>query len=167
VQAVRNRTCTLITRGSDYFCMHLPKIPLLVALLLAAVSASGCMSQETVVSDDVKAEMLAYADPIADNVMQGFNEGNYTMYSRDFSPEMRQALDEAAFEQNREHVTSRIGLYESRSDPIVTETGEHIAVNYRAKFEQEDGVALRFVFRKGDPSHRLHGLWFNSPKLRS
>ncbi|MCM2466898.1 DUF3887 domain-containing protein [Methanoculleus sp. CWC-02] len=125
------------------------------------------MSQETVVSEEVKAEVLAYADPIADNLMQGFNEGNYTIYSRDFSAEMRQGLDEAAFEQNREHVTSRIGLYESRRDPVVTETGEYIAVTYKGEFEQEDGVALRFVFRKGDESHRLYGLWFNSPKLRS
>lgn len=148
--------------------MNIPRIPLLaVLLILAAAAACGCMAPETVVSDDVKAEVLAYADPIADNLMQGFNEGNYTIYSRGFSPEMRQALDEGAFEQNREHVTSRIGLYESRSDPVVTETGEHIAVNYKAKFEREDGVALRFVFKKDDPSHRLHGLWFNSPKLRS
>ncbi len=148
--------------------MNIPRIPLLVALLiLAAVAASGCMSQETVVTGEEAAEVLAYADPIADNVMQGFNEGNYTIYSRDFSAEMRQGLDEAAFEQNREHVTSRIGLYESRRDPVVTETGDYIAVTYRAKFEQEDGVALRFVFRKGDESHQLHGLWFNSPKLRS
>jgi len=148
--------------------MSRSQIPLLVALLiLAAVAVSGCMSPETVVSDEEAAQVLTYAGPIADNVMQGFNEGNYTMYSRDFSPEMRQALDEAAFEQNREFVTSRIGLYESRSDPVVTETGEFIAVTYRAAFEREDGVALRFVFKKGDESHQLHGLWFNSPKLRS
>lgn len=125
------------------------------------------MGQDTVVSGEAAAEVLTYAEPIADNVMQGFNEGNYTAYSRDFSPEMKQALGEAAFERNREEVTSRIGLYESRSDPVVTETGEFIAVTYRATFEQEDGVALRFVFKMDDPSHLLHGLWFNSPKLRS
>jgi hypothetical protein len=49
----------------------------------------------------------------------------------------------------------------------VTDTGEYIAVNYSAEFEREDGVNLRFVFRKGDESHRLYGLWFNSPMLRS
>ena len=38
---------------------------------------------------------------------------------------------------------------------------------FRAKFEQEDGVALRFVFKKDDPSHQLQGLWFTSPMLRS
>ncbi|WP_332449245.1 DUF3887 domain-containing protein [Methanoculleus sp.] len=148
--------------------MSSSRIPFLVALvILAAISVAGCMSQETVLSGDDATEVLAYADPIADNLMQGFNEGNYTMYSRDFSPEMRQALDEAAFEQTREDVTSRIGLYESRSDPVVTETGEFVAVTYRATFEREDGVALRLVFEKDDPLHRLSGLWFNSPKLRS
>mgnify|MGYP000890130152 CR=1 FL=1 len=95
------------------------------------------------------------------------DEGNYTMYSRDFGPEMKQALDEAAFERNRESVTSRIGLYESRREPAVTETGEFIAVTYKAAFEREDGVALRFVFKQGDESHQLYGLWFNSPMLRS
>jgi len=144
------------------------EVPFLVALLiLTAVSVCGCMSQETVLSGDDAAEVLAYADPIADNLMEGFNEGNYTRYSRDFGPEMRQALDEAAFEQNREHVTSRIGLYESRSDPVVTETGEFIAVTYKAAFEREDGVALRLVFEKDDPLHQVSGLWFNSPMLRS
>jgi isocitrate dehydrogenase kinase/phosphatase len=148
--------------------MSLSHIPFLAVLVvLTAVAACGCMSQETVVTGEEAAAVLAYADPIADNLMQGFNEGDYAKYSRDFSPEMKQALDEAAFEQNREAVTSRIGLYESRSDPVVTETGEYIAVTYRAAFEGEDGVALRFVFKKDDPSHQLHGLWFNSPKLRS
>ncbi|MDK2916310.1 MAG: hypothetical protein PWR25_867 [Euryarchaeota archaeon] len=148
--------------------MSLSHIPFLAVLVvLAAVLACGCMGQETVVSGEEAAAVLAYADPIADNLMQGFNEGNYTAYSRDFGPEMQQALNEAAFEQNREDVTSRIGLYESRKDPVVTETGEFIAVTYQAAFEGEDGVALRFVFKKGDESHQLHGLWFNSPKLRS
>ena len=142
--------------------MNLRRIP-----LLAAVSACGCTNPETVISGEDAAEVLAYAESIVENVAQGFNEGNYAIYSRDFSPEMRQALDGAAFEQNREDVTSRIGLYESRRDPVVTQTGDYIVVNYRAAFEREDGVALRFVFKKDDPSHRLHGLWFNSPKLRS
>ncbi len=148
--------------------MNLPQIPLLAALLiLAGVCACGCMNQESVVSDEVKAQVLEYADPIADNLLLGFNEGNYTIYSRDFGEEMKQALDEAVFEQNREFVTSRIGLYVARANPVVTQTGEYIAVAYKGEFEREDGVDLRFVFRKDDDSHRLYGLWFNSPMLRS
>jgi len=148
--------------------MNLPQISILtVLLLLLAVSACGCIDQESVISDDDAAQVLAYADPIAENLLAGFNEDNYTTYSRDFSPEMKQSLDEGAFEQNREYVTSRIGLYKSRSSPVVTDDGKYIVVTYKGEFEREDGVNLRFVFKKDDESHRLHGLWFNSPKLRS
>ncbi|MCK8517668.1 DUF3887 domain-containing protein [Methanoculleus sp. 7T] len=148
--------------------MNLPNIPILAALvLLLAAAACGCTGQESVVSDEEAAQVLAYAEPVAENLLAGFNEDNYTMYSRDFSPEMKQALDEAAFEQNREFVTSRIGLYKSRANPVVTDDGKYVAVTYKGEFERENGVNLRFVFRKGDESHQLQGLWFNSPMLRS
>ena len=140
-------------------------LPILVVLILV-VSVSGCIGQETVISGEEAAEVLAYADPAAENLLTGLNEGNYAAYSRDFSAEMREAIDETVFEQNREFVVSRIGFYKSRDDPVVTEVGDYVAVTYRAKFEREDGVVLRFVFKEDDPAHRLHGLWFNSPKLR-
>jgi hypothetical protein len=148
--------------------MNLSPLQILAALaVLAGVCVCGCTSQGVVVSDQERAVVLAYADPIADNLLQGFNENNYTMYSRDFGPEMKAALDEAVFEQNREFVVSRIGLYESRGTPVVTKSGEFIAVNYPAKFEKEDGVNVRLVFRIGDESHQLSGLWFQSPELNS
>ncbi|MFA7562072.1 MAG: DUF3887 domain-containing protein [Methanoculleus sp.] len=140
-------------------------LPILVVLILV-VSVSGCIGQETVISGEEAAEVLAYADPAAENLLTGLNEGNYAAYSRDFSAEMREAIDETVFEQNREFVVSRIGFYKSRDDPVVTEVGDYVAVTYRAKFEREDGVVLRFAFKEDDPAHRLHGLWFNSPKLR-
>ena len=128
--------------------MNLPRVSsLAVLVILVGVSACGCMSQETVVSDEEKARVLEYADPIADNVLLGFDEGKYTVY--------------------REFVTSRLGFYVSRDNPVVTERGEYITVTYRANFEREDGVSLRLVFRKGDESHQLSGLWFDSPMLRS
>ncbi|NLM30973.1 MAG: DUF3887 domain-containing protein [Methanomicrobiales archaeon] len=143
------------------------KTPLLAALiLLLAVSACGCVDRESVVTGEEAVQAVAYADPIAENLLAAFNEDNYTRYSRDFSPEMRQSLDEAMFEQNREFVTSRIGLYESRRDPVVTRVDDFIAVTYRGKFEQEDGVTVRFVFKRDDELHRIQGLWFDSPMLR-
>jgi len=148
--------------------MKLSPIPVLAALaVLAGVCVCGCTSPDIEVSGEERMAVLAYADPIADNLLQGFNDDSYTMYSRDFSEEMKRGLDEAAFQQNREFVTSRIGLYKSRGDPVVTESGEYIAVNYPSEFEHEGGVNVRLVFRKGDESHQLYGLWFNSPKLRS
>lgn len=133
--------------------------------VIAGVCVCGCTTRDTVVPDEERASVLVYADPVADGLLQGFNEDNYTKYSADFGPEMKAALDEAAFKQNRDFVVSRIGLYVSRGSPVVTESGGYIAVNYPAKFEREDGVNVRLVFRKDDESHRLSGLWFQSQKL--
>ncbi|MCC7566358.1 MAG: DUF3887 domain-containing protein [Methanomicrobiaceae archaeon] len=134
--------------------------------VLLAVCASGCSTTETVLAGEERAEVLAYAEPITDNLLQGFNEDNYSMYSRDFSSQMREELDEAAFRESREFIVSRIGLYLERDDPVVTRNGEYVAVNYRADFEHEQGVAVRVVFLEDDESHQIQGLWFDSPKLR-
>lgn len=147
--------------------MNLSQTSIFVALLLIfAVSACGCTGQDSVISGDDAAQVLAYAEPIAGNLFAGFNEDNYTMYSRDFTPNMKQTLDEGAFKQHREDVTSMIGLYKSRESPVVTDDGEYIYVTYMADFERKDGVDTQFTFQKDDELHQLHGLWFNSPMLR-
>jgi hypothetical protein len=144
------------------------KVPLILLLTgTIAICACGCLSQEMPLSPEEQAQVVAYANPITDNLMEGFNQNNYTQYSRDFSTEMKKALDVTMFEQNRALILSKIGHYVSRGEPFVTESGDFLAVNYKADFEQEQGVDIRVVFRKGDESHQIYGLWFNSPKLRS
>lgn len=148
--------------------MKIVTISLLVALtILLLLCACGCVSQDVVISGEERTRVLEYAEPITDNLLQGFNEDNYTMYSRDFSSAMREGLNASSFSQTRTTIISRIGHYLSRGEPRVTGNGEYIAVNYKADFEQEQGVDLRVVFRRGDDSHQVYGLWFNSPKLRS
>ncbi len=139
-------------------------------LILAAVimlCSSGCISPEMPLSPEDQAQVIAFANPITGNLLDGFNKDNYTQYSRDFSSEMKTALDEKAFELNRALVISKIGSFVSRGDPVVTGSREYLVVNYKADFEQEQGVDVRVVFRNGDDTHQVYGLWFNSPKLRS
>ena len=149
--------------------MKFSKLHLFIALaVLLAISACGCTSQSTTLSGEERAQVLAYADPITDNLLQGYNEYNYTKYSRDFSSQTKNGINESAFAETRILIASKIGLYQSRADnPVVTESGDYISVNYKADFQQEQGVDVRLVFKKGDDSHQLYGLWFNSPKLRS
>jgi hypothetical protein len=138
----------------------------LVFISVVVMVTCGCVGQDMSLSAEERAQIRAYADPITDILLEGFNEGNYTLYSRDFSTEMKAALHEAAFEQNRAQIISRIGLYLVRSEGSVTQSGDYVAVVYRADFEREQGVEIRVVFRKGDESHQIYGLWFNSPALR-
>ncbi|MEW6574459.1 MAG: DUF3887 domain-containing protein [Bacillota bacterium] len=109
---------------------------------------------------------MAYADPIVDNLLEGFNEGNYTKFSRDFDEQMKNGLPEPVFNQTRQLVTSKVGLYKSRTVAKVEKQGPATIVIYDADFEKEKGVEVKVVFQKYGEKNLVSGLWFNSPKLR-
>ncbi|KQC10164.1 MAG: hypothetical protein APR55_09540, partial [Methanolinea sp. SDB] len=117
-----------------------------ILLLLAgviAISSCGCVSREVPLPPEERSAIIAFADPVTDNLMQGFSENNYTLYSRDFSVQMREGLDESVFEENRAMILSKIGPYVSRGDPVVTESGEYLIVRYPGEFVQEKDVEIR------------------------
>jgi hypothetical protein len=139
----------------------------LMFMVIGAATTGGCIGEDTTLTAEEQEAVHAYAGPITDNLLEGLNQNNYTLYSRDFSNEMISALDAVAFEQNRALIVSKIGLYIARGEAVVTRSGDYLAANYKADFEQEAGVDIRVVFKRDDESHRIYGLWFNSPKLRS
>jgi hypothetical protein len=55
---------------------------------------------------------------------------------------------------------AKLGLYVSRTVNSVIQTGDFYAVIYDAKFEKDEAVVIRVVFRLADP-HQVSGLWFN------
>lgn len=137
---------------------------LLFAVCLLLMLGGGCTKKAEVPVD--KEEVLAYADPIVDNLLAGFNEGNYAKFSRDFDDRMKSGLPEAAFAPMRQDITSKIGLYESRAVSKVEKQGEATVVIYNADFEKENGVEVRVVFTQDGEKNLVSGLFFNSPKLR-
>ncbi|MEW6181871.1 MAG: hypothetical protein AB1500_01665 [Bacillota bacterium] len=50
--------------------------------------------------------MLRYADPATDKLLQGFNEGDYVKFSRDFDEKMKNALTETVFNRTRGQIVS-------------------------------------------------------------
>jgi hypothetical protein len=147
--------------------MKFSTVLILILIGISILLSCGCTGPEITLSSEEQIQVRIYADPIADNLLNGFNQHNYTQYSRDFSSELRNALDAVAFEQNRALIVSKIGLYIARSEASVIQSGDYLAANYKVDFEKEPGVDVRIVFKKGDNSHRIYGLWFNSPKLGS
>lgn len=135
----------------------------MLGLWIAAVTCIPGGAQE--VTGAERDAVLAYAGPMTDNLLAGFNAGDYTAFSRDFNAQMREALHESSFSITRATVAGKIGQYVSRTVSRVEKQGDFVTVIYRATFEQEDGVTVRVVFEaSGD--HRIAGLWFDSPRLR-
>lgn len=128
------------------------------------VLGGGCFKKSDVSVD--QQSILSYADPIVDNLLAGFNEGDYAKFSQDFDGRMKSALPEAAFTQMRQSIVSKIGLYRSRTVSKVQKQGSGTLVIYNAVFEKESGVEVKVVFAKHGEKNLVSGLFFNSPKLR-
>ncbi len=131
-----------------------------------ALLATACAPIATAITGGERNAVLAYSEPQADNLLTGLNSGDYAVFSRDFADQMKSSVNAQAFTQIQAQVTGKIGKYVSREVSTVLRSGNYITVIYGAKFEQEDGVVVRLVFEPSG-SHRVTGLWFDSPKLRA
>ena len=88
------------------------KFTTLFVLLVVAVLASACGSsvpQGEAVSALTKEEATA----VIENAMQGFKDGDYAVWSRDWSDAMKGGVNESAFLASREQVTSQVGQFVS------------------------------------------------------
>jgi hypothetical protein len=118
------------------------------------------------VKPEEEKEMLEISDPIVEGILHGFNECDYSEYSKNFSDVMLKAQNKAKFEETREFIFSKTGKYMSRGDPQVVAQGPYVIVVYNAKFREEPEVFVKVVFSVDDPEHKVMGLWFDSKKLR-
>lgn len=133
-------------------------IPVLAALL--AVVLAACASQGTPLKDDERDAVLAFSEAMSDNLLAGMNAGDYAVFSQDFDKDMLSAMTETEFQKLKADRDAKLGPYISREVASVVQTGDFYAVNYTAKFEKDDSVEVRIVFRMAEP-HEVSGLWFN------
>jgi hypothetical protein len=136
-------------------------------VILLGISLAGCavLPQISTVEGQDRETVLAYSEPLADNVLEGINEWDYTAFSRDFDPAMKKALNEKAFNEMVATFKEKVGDYQSREIDKVELVDNIYVVSYKARFAQEDVVAIRLSVR-GDNPPQVAGLWFDSPKLR-
>lgn len=112
------------------------------ALLLGFM---GCIKG---VSKEERGMILGYAHPIVDNLMLGFNEGDYEKFSKDFDEGMKNFLAKNVFIQTREMLLSKIGNFVSKGKSKVKRDGPFIVVIYKAEFEREKDVKITVSFQK-------------------
>jgi hypothetical protein len=140
---------------------------LLLVVLLAGLLA-GCNTgpRPVLLEGQERDDILAKVEPLTDEIFAGMNARDYALFSRNFDPKMKAAMDEYAFLAMVDDIQGKVGPVVSREVRKVERVGEFIAVTYNARFEQEESVSWRVVVRPGDPL-QVSGLWYDSPKLRA
>lgn len=132
---------------------------LLVVALFTSLLA-GCGAQETTLTGDARDVVLAFSEAQTDNLLAGMNANDYAAFSRDFDSEMLGAMPQSQFDALKKDRDEKLGLYVSRQVNSVVQVGDFYSVSYDAKFEKDDAVIVRVVFRLAEP-HQVSGLWFN------
>ncbi len=133
----------------------------LVVLLLTSCNAPP---PAVVLTGSEREAVLAYADPMTDNLLQGMNDGDYATFARDFDAAMAKAIPATSFDAFMASTASKLGQYESRTVSTVESVDNFTRVIYQARFANDDPVTVRVVFNQ---DHLISGLWFDSAKMRS
>jgi hypothetical protein len=128
-------------------------------ILLGACAASTPPAQ---IEGAEAAQVLAFADPAADNILASLVSRDFKAYARDFDEVMLKASKTADFEKMVATFDTQLGGYQSRKDGTVYLIGEqgkkYYLVVYSVKFAK--GTLAMQVSFNIDSSHTIAGLYF-------
>ncbi len=142
----------------------------IIAGLIALAMVGGAAYWLSLPQPVDELSLRIYADPMTENLLLAFENGDYAEFSRDFDDAMKNALNLAGFQQLRSQFDSKIGDYVSGSKTFIKgeRAGNYIIAYYRASYTSEPaGVAVKVVFTSDNGPAKVTGLWFSSPKLTS
>lgn len=138
--------------------MRKTNVLLLVVLLAGLLTACG--SKGTTLTGADRDAVLAFSESKTDNLLAGMNAGDYAAFSKDFDQDMLTAMPQSQFDALKKDRDAKLGLYVSRQVNSVIKQGDFYVVIYDAKFEKDEAVIVRVVFRIAEP-HQVSGLWFS------
>ncbi len=101
-------------------------------------------------------------DPVAENIFQNLESGDFISFSKDFSEELKVAFTKAKYDALREIVAEASGKYESKTFDHTTSDSTFIAYFYKCKFEKEEVMSYISFKLQGE---EVEGVFFDSPKL--
>lgn len=137
---------------------------LLTLLLILSASLLGCGGQTLSDTELVK------VNTVTDNMLLGISEKDYATFSRDFSDEMKAAMNEEAFTAFAESLDSNLGALQSKTVALSSKINQTdrtiIVVNYEAIYEKDPTpVKINMQFIDKDGESVLIGMSFDSPVL--
>jgi hypothetical protein len=128
---------------------------LILMVLLVTMPAAAAF----VGTDD--AQVQAVAEPILDNLLAGFNQGNYAQYSKDFDATLREAIPEKKFQQVREQILKKLGAFKSKKYLGFLNQQAYTVVLWKGVFAgTQDNILIKMVLSKRQDKVVVVGLWF-------
>ena len=123
---------------------------LVVVVMLGACSESGGEAVSVLSAEE--------ASEIFENAMQGFEDADYTVWSRDWTDEMKTGIPEEAFLAYREQVVEQYGNLVSVDQAEISPGAKAGYVRWSAIATFETGQ-IRFTFSFKDDGRLIEGVF--------
>jgi len=106
-------------------------------------------------------QVKALAEPILDNLMKGFNQGDYAQFSKNFDQTMRETITEKNFQQVRDDLLKKWGKYKSKKFLGFLNQETYTIILWKAAFaDTKRDVLIKLVLSKSQDKIFVSGLWF-------
>jgi hypothetical protein len=137
---------------------------ILLALVLI-LSWFPCVIQAAEAAGDSE-QIKEQATAALERIMRAISEGDYVLYTRDFSKRMKDSQDRESFLQLQSKLQRSLGKFKSMEYlGSYVQYGGTITL-FKARFSKEkEDVLIKLVVNPKKSPPQITGLWFDSPAL--
>jgi hypothetical protein len=129
-----------------------------VLIVLLCVVGQPIFAEVIGFNDD---EVRAIAQPVLDNIFEGFENNDYITYSRDFDDMLKESVSEDKFYQVDQQFEKTLGPLASQTYLGFLKQGPMTVILWKARFEYSDNdVLIKLVMSKRADRYVVTGLWF-------
>jgi hypothetical protein len=103
---------------------------------------------------------------LIEEIIQGISEGDYVLYSRQFSRPMKESQTRENFLELQRSLQKAIGKFQSLQYLGFYAQHGNLITLFKARFSKDkDDVLIRLVMKGSATDSKVTGLWFDSPAL--
>lgn len=130
----------------------------LIVVAATIFLCAACSSQKvTYAEGDQKTQAVAAADPIAKDILDGMQQNNYALFSKDFDEKMLSAMTEDSF-NSLVAKFSAYGAFQGSELVNVEIVSSYYRVNYKLTYADKVMVMGLVIPQSGEA--KASGLWF-------
>jgi hypothetical protein len=135
-----------------------------IVFILGSLLLINFSGGDQVVTGSELDAVLAFSEPIAENMFAGYAANDYATFSRDFDPDMQETIPAGLFVGWKLNLDDKLGNYLSHQVEQVTQSDEYYVVVYQVRFEKDEQAKIGIVFHAAEP-HTINHLWIESKQL--
>ncbi len=133
------------------------KLKIIITLMLLGVLIVPAAADAALRTDK---QIRKVAEPIMDNILDGFRFDNYLMYSRDFVRYLKITGARTKFFKTARYMNRQLGPYLSREYIGSLHRGGTIIVLWKGTFEKsKDDILIKLTISRRGRRYKVTGVW--------